>query len=668
MAVTKVLISIERFRLLYYFLAMKKFLLLIVNLVLVNLSTYADDHGFYVYSNIEYEWNWSKKYNKIKVNEFHKIDPISHKVTYISKAPQKILFKTKGFKSVICRMGYFFCGTEPKGNGKIAVFGPTGKKIIKASNKYVTIDLITDRDATPFFLVKDKHQRCGLIDTLGKIVIPTQYFDITYSPLKGFVCNGMNGSVEYDFSKFPADHKEGNTKYRIKNANKSIWNMDQVWYLIETANGLGAENEKGKVIVPARYTQVYYDDNHNDYRAITSNGYIGVYSKSGDILVSEKWGYKRIEYQGQCHAYKDTITSNKKFTVISGGKEIINPWERHYDKIERQEWFYNTGDCYRVWKGENVGICDYHTGEEIIAPTVFENVYYLNYKDNSYKTIKELFMIVYQGKRGVISKDGNIVVPIEYARIWDEYEGWFSASFVDPISKKKRMCAYDIEGNLVAITPEDHYQDIKYNSEKGFHIEIDGYIYEYGVKIGNNYKTYRYTPVHQMEMTETKKAQIEAEKKRELRRERRAAIAAAFVGAASRFTNGMILQHQQSANPMGVSNLSGKAYLLDPNYIKVQYLQETNNGRTMTFEQWLNIKAPVSGGSSVSGDNESYDSNSSSPSRKACTACKYTNGKCPVCKGTGRKSDNSFGISQTAKCDHCGGDGKCPSCGGDGWR
>lgn len=152
------------------------------------------------------------------------------------------------------------------------------------------------------------------------------------------------------------------------------------------------------------------------------------------------------------------------------------------------------------------------------------------------------------------------------------------------------------------------------------------------------------------------------------RRDKWTSVAAAFVGiAGSVATN---IQSQKYQQNMGVYGNGSNDYLLNPNYIKVQYLQETNNGQTMTFEQWLSVKASVKETPSINSEpyNNSYNSNSSNPTRIACTACKYTNGKCPVCKGSGRISDNSFGISQTKQCNNCGGYGLCPICGGDGWR
>lgn len=56
-----------------------------------------------------------------------------------------------------------------------------------------------------------------------------------------------------------------------------------------------------------------------------------------------------------------------------------------------------------------------------------------------------------------------------------------------------------------------------------------------------------------------------------------------------------------------------------------------------------------------------------SSSRKVCQACKYGNGRCGVCHGTGKKQSSFAGHTVWVDCDNCHRTGKCPVCGGDGW-
>lgn len=73
------------------------------------------------------------------------------------------------------------------------------------------------------------------------------------------------------------------------------------------------------------------------------------------------------------------------------------------------------------------------------------------------------------------------------------------------------------------------------------------------------------------------------------------------------------------------------------------------------------------GNSSNSGGSTYTESGKSTKSHRACTSCKYTNGKCPVCKGSKRVKNNTYGVNSTKTCTNCNASGLCPICGGDGW-
>ena len=75
------------------------------------------------------------------------------------------------------------------------------------------------------------------------------------------------------------------------------------------------------------------------------------------------------------------------------------------------------------------------------------------------------------------------------------------------------------------------------------------------------------------------------------------------------------------------------------------------------------------GGSSTIGSaGSTYNQNQTGKKgRTACRSCMYTNGKCSVCKGTGRQTSSAAGHSTKIQCRNCGGSGRCPTCGGDGW-
>lgn len=331
---------------------------------------------------------------------------------------------------------------------------------------------------------------------------------------------------------------------------------------------------------------------------------------------------------------------------------------------------------YNVRKDKKEGIYDCN-GRELVAPYTFDDISIKRDGAWGYYKVRK------DGFEGIYTKEGRAIIdPSRYNSISWTKEGYYDVEIMTKDGKKtiyKHGICNKYGEELLPPILEGSF--VFYNSDLGFYTLEDEYFHLFGYKIDNYGNLYAFTPQNSyLPCTKEGIARWNESIKKEQRKERWLKVAKVFADVAVGFSAYIIKKRQQESlsglsgnkNVGGISNLSGKAYLLDPNYIKVQYLQETNNGKSMSFDQWLNLKAPVGEGfytgNSTGEANESNSSFSSSTSRKACTACKYTNGKCPVCKGTGRKSDNSFGISQTAKCDNCGGDGKCPACGGDGWR
>lgn len=132
-----------------------------------------------------------------------------------------------------------------------------------------------------------------------------------------------------------------------------------------------------------------------------------------------------------------------------------------------------------------------------------------------------------------------------------------------------------------------------------------------------------------------------------------------------------------------------KDYLLDPRYAMLQlqqqyyneYLQMTNGGQTMTYDEWFQkIKGPAlaeqyklehSGYTDVGGASEDNTSSHSTGSKttngKMCQRCAGT-GDCKTCDGKGYYY-NSFDLSKKILCPNCqhNHNGRCAACGGTGY-
>jgi len=125
--------------------------------------------------------------------------------------------------------------------------------------------------------------------------------------------------------------------------------------------------------------------------------------------------------------------------------------------------------------------------------------------------------------------------------------------------------------------------------------------------------------------------------------------------------------------PGGFVRNTSYDYLLDPRYAimrvnqqnQQEYLQQTNGGKTMTYDEWYaKIKAPSISGSVGSGGSGT-SSSSRTTSSKMCRLCAGS-GKCNTCNGKGYYY-NEFDLSKKVLCPNCPNrSGKCSSCRGTG--
>ena len=185
-----------------------------------------------------------------------------------------------------------------------------------------------------------------------------------------------------------------------------------------------------------------------------------------------------------------------------------------------------------------------------------------------------------------------------------------------------------------------------------------------------------------------------AENSRQLQLQERQNRWSSYVSAALQVTSAALQYSQtQQTSPSfnGFQRDKSMDYLLDPRNAIMQvqqqsyneYLQMTNGGQTMTYDEWFQkIKGPAlaeeyrleHGGSGGIGTEDPSSDSQTSPSTgtttskgKMCRLCAGT-GTCKTCSGRGYYY-NPLDLSKTVLCPNCHNhDGKCSSCGGTGYK
>lgn len=380
------------------------------------------------------------------------------------------------------------------------------------------------------------------------------------------------------------------------------------WYQITENGKEGAADVEGNVIVPPLYKRVYAQISEED----------GLFSKEPVFIL--------INYNG------------KESVVGVDGKTII-PFERNYSSIIRI--ICKPGvEYYRVEKKENgneyQGICDLW-GKEIISPK-YERKY----------------------------KEGFIMLLYSHELIENEYQGFFVYKYDGKSSEYKNLRIY-LDESSKAYRKNGNNRYYLSSGSNSSELLYKG-LYTISSQ-GRSQTTGGYTGIAGSDM----ETEIEIYDDH------------IMVGTTectfSKVSGG---ERAYSSRGWGINGWhTYSTYYVDSNYNIRRVDTSSSQFGTDWFEYEVakgrctmpkyqpkfsdNTPSYSGGGSSYQSGNRQTNKQNSTKQRKACRACMYTNGKCSVCKGTGRQTSSAAGYSTKTQCRNCGGDGRCPTCGGDGW-
>nr|WP_319400816.1 WG repeat-containing protein [uncultured Carboxylicivirga sp.] len=169
-----------------------------------------------------------------------------------------------------------------------------------------------------------------------------------------------------------------------------VWNIDSDGYFRVMKNGkAGVFHQSGKVIIPAEYDQIWSFT--SDWAKVMQNGKLGFFNRDGLAIVpciyQQIWSFE----DGRARVLKD----GKVGYINERGLEVIPP-------AYQQIWSFDNGKA-RVLKDGKVGYID-EQGNEIIAP-VYSHIW--AFEDGKAKALLD-------GQMVWINEQGQILdIPIE---------------------------------------------------------------------------------------------------------------------------------------------------------------------------------------------------------------------------------------------------------------
>lgn len=291
-------------------------------------------------------------------------------------------------------------------NGKWGVIDNTGKTVINMA--YDEMITIPNPEKAVFVCVYDVNEETGeyktkVINEKGENLF-TEYdkveaienFDskqnIWYEKnLLRVIKNGKYGLIDYD-GKIVL-----NTEYDEITSLKSV----QENLIIKKEGKVGIANNVGQIIVPIEYKEVKLlkEGYKNEYIIVDENGNSGIISTSGTIIIPPQ--YKEIKYLNSNEIYAAKI--DDKWNLVNKKGEVLN---NSYD-----DYKYIKGDYVIVGQAGKYGIIT-TSGDVKIEPT-YES---LDYAFSVYYIAK------LNSKYGLINTDNISIIPLEYIsmKYWEE--------------------------------------------------------------------------------------------------------------------------------------------------------------------------------------------------------------------------------------------------------
>ena len=292
----------------------------------------------------------------------------------------------------------------------------------------------------------------GVIDGSGKMIINPIYDEMIIIPnnSKGlFIC-----TYDVDYSSGTYKTKVLNEKNQelLKNYEKitPIENSDKkaIWYedniLRFEKNGLyGLIDFSGKEIVPAEYDNIYALDGIQKSIVVEKEGIKGIVNSSlGTIVVNCEYNdIFSLNIDNADNGY--IVKKDEKYGILSGtGKEILGC---NYLEIK-----HVTGNNMYVVKDENnLKIIDNNLN--IIKEEGFDDVTEIN---------GEYITIEVNGLKGVINKNGEEIIPVQYEDLKYSCEKYF-------IAKSNGLYGIINVDNLVLI--DFAYENISFINSANFY-------------------------------------------------------------------------------------------------------------------------------------------------------------------------------------------------------
>lgn len=327
-------------------------------------------------------------------------------------------------------------------NGKWAFFSCSGKQLTDFKYDKITESYYDDRNYTYFLkgLCRvEKDSRVAYIDNEFNEIVPFGAYEVGESFRNHLAIVAQNGKygiidtlgktivpLKYDFIEHPTEYSNESNLFAIKkgqniqlldsNANP-ITDFDikelewdsyktedsyQRYFVLTNSSGMaGTVSDKGFIEIPFEYQEIKpFDGNKVTYAK--KNGKYGLIDYNGKVVIPFEFD---DAYSQKFFKHYVFEKNNKVGTFDENGNQIIS---FSYEDITPV--FYDKNERFIVQQKGLFGVIDIN--ENIIIPIEYEEI------SNWVEYGPKEHFVTKNGKKGLISRDGEIVIPIQYDEIF----------------------------------------------------------------------------------------------------------------------------------------------------------------------------------------------------------------------------------------------------------
>lgn len=311
-------------------------------------------------------------------------------------------------------------------DGKYGVIDKSGNIVIEPTYEAVQIP----NPSKPVFIcIRSYNQENKEYDT---VVYDDQNQEllVNYSNVQAIPINTNIETIPYEKSvvTYKKDGKYGLVSLEGKEITKPIYdeitsmNYKEGTFLVKQEEKAGVINMKGTVIIDNEYETIASDNYYNETTKNKTTGFI-VSKKT-----QEGYRYGYIDYRG---------------------RTILEP---EYTELERVNEVNSQKDLYFIaFKDGQAGLLK---NKKIILN--------YEYEDISYNSLNDIFIVQRNGKKGVVNKEGNIILHPEYDNIL------FGGMYLNT-EKQNETFIFDLQGNQV----ETDKVSLTATDNENYYIAID---------------------------------------------------------------------------------------------------------------------------------------------------------------------------------------------------